>query len=185
MMIRDTAINRDILPFSMPADLTELSFFQKILMITDGTLTKLLESYVNETLQVVKLSEEITPAPFAIPSLVLSAGKKIIQRKILLQGTESRNNWLYADSLIVPDRLPEAFRDRLLLSREPIGKLWIEHKLETFKEIIASGIEPAHTLSNLFNIKAQDKLLCRTYLVFSGQKPIMMITEKFPESFFR
>ena len=59
-----------------------------------------------------------------------------------------------------------------------------DQKVETFKEIIASGEEPANELSNYFCIEPEANVLFRTYSVFSKGKIIMIITEKFPQSYF-
>ena len=56
--------------------------------------------------------------------------------------------------------------------------------METFKEIIDLSQEPAGDLSEYFQINQDEKLFSRTYRVFSQGQPIMMITEKFPESYF-
>lgn len=165
--------------------LEELSPLQRILLIADGTLTKLLEISLNERMQIVKLLEEVFPTPSPIEALELDAGQEIIERKILLQGKLSGRNWLYADSIIVLNRLEKNFQDKLLNSHEPIGKLWIAHKTETYKEIITARREPAHDLGVHFQIGPQQILLSRTYRVFCQHAPIMMITEKFPEQYFK
>ncbi|MEH2128693.1 chorismate--pyruvate lyase family protein [Nostoc sp.] len=161
-----------------------LSPFQRILLTSDGTLTEILEAYLFEKIQLVKLSEELVQLTKPVPALDLNIGTQIIERKILLQGKISLNNFIYAESIIVPDRLDNRLKSRLIESQEPIGRLWLEHKLETFKEIIDSAIETSNDLSNYFNIAREDQMLSRTYRVFSNKKPIIMITEKFPESYF-
>lgn len=166
-------------------DLAKLSAIQRILLITDGTLTKILEAYLHERLHVVKLSEHKMPVAYDIIPLSLKVGREVIERKIFLQGITTQNYWLYAESIIVPDRLDERFRERLLHTQQPIGRLWIEHKMETYKEIISLTRETAGDLAEYFNLKREDRLLCRTYRVFSNRKPIMMITEKFPENYFK
>ena len=166
-------------------DPARLSVFQRIILTTDGTLTETLEAYLSEKIRLVKLSEDIVPITQDILPLDITRGQEVIERKILLQGKISRNNWIYAESTLVPDRLDEKLKHGLLVSQEPMGRLWLEHKLETFKEIVDSALEPAEDLADYFKIKRSDKLLSRTYRVFSGRKPIIMITEKFPESFFR
>lgn len=165
-------------------DLATLSIFQQLLLITDGTLTKILEVYIREPLQVVKLEETILDSPKAIPALEVQPGEELIERKILLQGEHSQKNWLYAESLIVPRRLEPIFYDRLVTSREPIGKLWLEHRAETFKEVITSSREPAAEVAPHFHLTPTDSLLYRTFRVSSNHQPIMLITEKFPESFY-
>lgn len=165
-----------------PAKLTS---FQRILLTTDGTLTEILAAYLYEQIHIVKLSETLRSAQREIAALNIPSETEIIDRRILLQGKISRRNFVYAESVLVPDRLPEKFKEELLVSETPLGKLWLEHKLETFKEIIDSGQEPAAQHATYFEIEPDDMLLSRTYRVFSSREPIMMITEKFPESFFK
>lgn len=165
-------------------NLSQLSIFQRILLITDGTLTKILETYVHEDLQVVKLSEEKQVTSQNNPLLELTVGQEIITRKIVLQGKSTKNNWLYAESILVLERLQEEFKEKLLHSKQPIGKLWLESRMETYKEIVLVDREQANDLASLFRIEREEYLLYRTYLVFSNNKPIILITEKFPESYF-
>ncbi|MEM9008618.1 MAG: chorismate pyruvate-lyase family protein [Cyanobacteria bacterium P01_F01_bin.86] len=165
-------------------DPSALSTFQRILLTTDGTVTHMLEAYLYEQIQVVKLSEKLISLSQDIPLMDLKQGTDVISRRILLRGRISRRNFIYAESIIVPERLDEAFRDELLKTKTPIGKIWFEKKVETFKEIVDSGKEPANVLANYFSIQPEEEMLFRTYFVISNRQPTMMITEKFPESYF-
>ncbi len=165
-------------------DPSKLSTFQRILLTTDGTLTEILEAYLLEKIQVVKLSEGLVSITRDLPQLELKRGSEVIERKILLQGKISRKNFIYAESVLIPDRLDDNFKDELLKSKTPLGRLWLEHKIETFKEIVDSSKELAANLSAYFPINNEDNMLSRSYRVFSKRQPIMMITEKFPESYF-
>lgn len=165
-------------------DFSELSLLQRMLMMTDGTLTKMLETYAQEHLDVVKLYEEDIILAHNIDAMHLVAGDKVSKRNILLKGRTSRRNWLYAESIIVHERLPEAFQEELLLSRVPIGKLWKKYKLETYKEPLTYCRESAENVFFYFDLHRTDPVLSRTYVAHSGNKPIMMITEKFPERYF-
>lgn len=173
------ALSRDYI------DPSVLSRFQRILLTTDGTLTEILAAYLCEQIHLVKLSEQSYALEQAIAPLNVETGMEVIDRRILLQGKISRRNFIYAESFLVPDRLEETFKQELLVSQTPLGRLWLEHKLETFKEIIDTAKEPAGSLASYFSISPEEALLSRTYRVFSKREPIMMITEKFPESFFR
>lgn len=166
-------------------DPSSLSTFQRILLTTDGTVTHMLEAYLFEQIQVVKLSEQLISVSQDIEPMELIKGTDVIVRKIFLRGRISRRNFIYAESIVVPERLEENFRKELLETKTPIGKIWLEQRVETFKEIIDSGKEPASELASDFKINPQENILFRTYCVFTNQKPTMMITEKFPESFFR
>jgi chorismate-pyruvate lyase len=161
-----------------------LSPFQRILLTTNGTLTEILEAYLFEPIQIVKLAEDIISTKQDIPALDLKTGSEVIDRKVLLQGKISRKNFIYAESILVIERLEPKFRDELLKSKIPMGRLWLDHKIETFKEIIDSSQEIAKKLSDYFKVQTEDRMLSRTYRVFSNHQPIMMITEKFPESYF-
>ncbi|NER93920.1 MAG: DUF98 domain-containing protein [Symploca sp. SIO1B1] len=164
---------------------SKLSTFQRILLTTDGTLTEILEAYLFEQIKIVKLSEKLISIEQPIPHLELPSGSEVIERKILLQGKISRKNFIYAESILVPERLENNFKNELFKSQTPLGRLWLEHKMETFKEIIDSIEEAADELGFYFKIEKEERMLSRTYRVFSHRKPIMMITEKFPESYFR
>ncbi len=165
-------------------DPSKLSTFQRILLTTDGTLTEILEAYLLEKIQVVKLSEGLVSITRDLPQLELKRGSEVIERKILLQGKISRKNFIYAESILIPDRLDDNFKNELLKSKTPLGRLWLEHKIETFKEIVDSSKELAANLSAYFPINNEDSMLSRSYRVFSKRQAIMMITEKFPESYF-
>jgi chorismate-pyruvate lyase len=164
--------------------LEELSPLQRILLIADGTVTNLLEVSLDEGMEIVKLMEASYPLAARIELLALDAGHTVLARKILLKGKISRRNWLYADSLIVLERLEPAFQAQLLHSHTPIGKLWIAHQTETYKEIISATRECAGDLAEYFAMQAEDILLSRTYRVFCRKMPVMLITEKFPISYF-
>ena len=161
-----------------------LSALQRILLTTDGTVTEILEAYFGEAMRVVKLSQDLVTLDCAIQALGLNQGHQVLSRKILLQGKLSRVNFLYAESVIAPDRLDEHVRDGLLKSNKPIGQLILEHRIETFKEILDCGKEPAGSLTEYFPIDGASAVIFRTYRVFANQQPVMVITEKFPESHF-
>ncbi len=167
-----------------PTDIFKLSPFQRIILISNGTLTKLLENLVREQLTVIKLHERMETNEEEIPFLDLSANNSVIHRKICLQGQNTGINWLYAESIIVPDRLQPLFRAELLETQIPIGNLWSKHRVETFKELLPPFEESAGQLAIHFNVSPQHRLLGRTYRVFSQQQPIMMLTEKFPIHYF-
>jgi chorismate-pyruvate lyase len=165
-----------------PIELSTLSFLQRVLLTTDGTLTKILEAYLLEEIQIVKLSERSILAKDA-PLLELEPGDQVVEREILLQGKVSRKNFLYARSRLATNRLDEGFRDDLN-SEIPLGKLMLAHRMETFKEIVALSKESAGEFAAFFQISDRDHLLSRTYRLFHRHKPVMIITEKFPERYF-
>lgn len=158
-----------------------LNAIQRILLITDGTVTDILEAYFREPIEIVPLQQDITNSLEPVPELDLEAGSRIMQREILLRGKLSRRNMLHADSLIVPGRLSETLLEGLLLKKQTIGHLLLMHKLETHREIIQFRRQQAGRLAAYFAVHEEALLLARTYIVLLGGLAIMRITERFPE----
>ena len=161
------------------ASLGDLSLLQRMLLVCDGTLTDMVEAAFLEPIRLVKIAVETVPVAEAISELDLAPGALVMRRQILLQGATTATNYVYAESLIAVNALPSALRDALLNTDAPLGRLWVEHKLETRKEIlgiwrIAAGAGPAY-----FG-EASSGQLARRYRVFSSERPIMMISEYFP-----
>jgi chorismate-pyruvate lyase len=163
-------------------NLGSLNTLHRILLTTDGTLTEILEAYFLEQLQLIKLSEEFFTQQSPLPQLDLSGGESGIVRRILLQGERTKRNYIFAESVVVLDRLDPHIRHKLMHTQVTIGRIWIESRLETFKEFIRARYEPAKELSEMFKISAHDTLISRTYRVIVKGRPVMMITEKFPLS---
>ncbi|MDY7021194.1 MAG: chorismate pyruvate-lyase family protein [Cyanobacteriota bacterium] len=162
-----------------------LSTFQRILLTTNGTVTDMIEAYSGEQIKIKKLFEEKIQLEEDILPMHLKKGTEVVSRKVLLQGNMSHRNYVYADSILVLDRLGEEMRNQLLETKKPIGKLWVENKVELFKENIELGKEAAGDLADYFQIEPDDSLLYRTYCVISNHDYTMMITEKFPETNFQ
>ncbi len=167
-----------------PPDHGSLSLVQRILLATDGTVTRILEACAGETMQLVKLSQSVAPAGSGNTGLAVLDGEEVISRRILLRGAQSGRNFLYAESLIVPSRLHPRLRYGLYHSDAPIGRLLWENRVETVRELIKWGLEPAESCAAYFEIAPRETLLFRTYRVIAQRQPIMLITEKFPASSF-
>lgn len=158
--------------------LGSLTPLQRMLLACDGTLTDMVEAAFGEPIRLIKIAVETGPAAEAVLELDLDAGGLVMRRQILLQGESTGVNYVYAESLIAVDTLPSALRDALLHSDAPLGRLWVQHRLETRKEILRvwriSGEAPR------FGPAGAQGQLARSYRVFSSGRPIMLISEYFP-----
>ncbi len=161
-----------------------LSRFQQLLLITDGTVTELLEHYSNESISVEKIVEEFNANRSALPEAHKKPAHKeespILLRKVLLKGTETLSKYLYAESSIFLDRLPDAFRYDLVHTQIPIGNLWTKYRFETYKAdfAIKRSTVSSH-LAILLGVPLNSDILSRTYCVYSKGRKAMIITEKF------
>lgn len=167
-----------------PIDPRALSAFQRVLLATDGTLTDILEAYLAESMRVVKLHQEAEVTRAEVAELDLPAGTTVVRRRILLRGKWSHKNYLFAESILVPERLNDHLRTGVFSTHKPLGQLMIEAALETRREILGCHLEPAADLGRYFHIAKSAPLISRTYRVFAEGKAIMLITEKFPRAYF-
>jgi chorismate-pyruvate lyase len=169
-------------PDARALDWAKLTVSEKILMLADGTLTHLLEVLAGEAMRIHKLREALMQPEAGIPVLDTMPQQSLLHREILLQGARTQKTHVYAESFIVIARLPERFRQGLLETNEPIGKLWRSCRLETYKEILCHLEHAAGPWAGHFGCLPSTTLLSRTYRVFSSGCPTMLITEKMPLS---
>lgn len=162
-----------------------LSPFQRILLTTDGTVTDILEAQFWEAIGIVKLYQEMERTSNYIQTLETSPGEQVLIRKVLLKGKSSHRNYIYAESMTVLENLSPELREGLLHTGKPIGQLMIENRVESFREILSVNKESAAGLCGHFGIRADDQVISRTYRILCSGKPIMLITEVFPETSFR
>ncbi len=160
----------------------DLSLFQKILLATDGTVTDLIALYAGEPIRVKKLvqtiGEESAPA-----QLQCSGPTRLLSRRILLTG--ATKSYLYAESQFVLERLSTSIQDQMLNTDRPVGLLWKEERLETFREIVGQAVAPCAAIAQYFDLPASAPFVSRTYLIHHTGRPLGMITEKWPLSYFR
>ncbi len=157
-----------------------LSLLQRILLATDGTVSCILEQYAGEEIEVVKLAQALGPAGCDDPQLGFTDVGSVLTRTVLLRGSRSGRHLLYAESALRTDVLGPELVDALLSSDVAIGVLFRQHRLETFREIVASGQEPAGRCAVHFGLPSCASLVFRRYRIFVSGTPSAVITEKFP-----
>jgi chorismate-pyruvate lyase len=160
-------------------DAAKLAPLQRILLITDGTLTEILEAYLLEPIELVKLSERVLRGKDVNAPLTLETDERVLERKINLRGARSGSLHVYAESLILVDRLAPSFQTELLETNIPLGRLWRSHRLETFKQLVSVECRPAHELSTHLACAKDTPVLGRVYDVFSAGRLVMRIAENF------
>lgn len=117
----------------------DLSAYQKVLLMTHGTVTHLLELFAGESISVQKIEQTVTNEGHK--ELAVLPEEPVLKRIVLLRGDQKC--YLYAESHFVLTRLPPAIREALVASNKPIGRLWRENKMETYREVIAYHREKA------------------------------------------
>lgn len=160
----------------------QLSLFQKVLLVTDGSVTELLCIYTGRDVRAHKIEQAVREDE-APPLLGCAAGTPLLHRRILLVDGDQR--LVYAESAFVLDRLSERARRMLLDTDAPIGLLWKEERSEMYREIVDLRIEHNAPVARHFGLADDAPLLSRTYVLLQGGAPLGIITEKFPTTAFR
>jgi chorismate-pyruvate lyase len=155
---------------------------QRVLLVTDGTVTAILEAAFLESIQVVKLTQEVVKATESHALLQSSPEEAIVERRVLLRGVLTGRNYVYAESLIAVNRMGPAFCRLLFDSDTPLGQLWLDQKLETYKEMVEMRGATGSPGAEYFDCSGSE-ILIRKYRIYSGGIPVMVISEHFPRKF--
>lgn len=161
-------------------NLRALTPFQRSLLVIDGTVTKFIEAYTMEAVEVLPLAQSTRTLPADHVWLAAPAGTEVIAREVVLQGQYSRRVYAYALSLLVPERLPGDFLQRMAAGPKGIGGALLGARLESYREILWYGRERVQHLPAALRRLAETEFIARTYRVMVNQQPIMFINEKFP-----
>lgn len=163
-----------------PVNLRALAPFQRALLATDGTVTKLIEAYTLEPVEVVRLSERRGGAAEADPWLEVEAGADVSRREVLIRGRYSGTLYVYAEALVAMERVPERIRERLVVQGEGLGRLLNEAELETRREVLWHARERLTDLPAAVRSGTDGEFVARVYRIIAGGLPIALITERFP-----
>ena len=165
-------------------NLARLTPFQRGLLVTDGTVTRFVEAYTLAPVEVALLQQAKQTLSTEHTWLQLPAGAEVISRQVVLQTHSQKESspiiHTYADSLIVPQRLPASILNGLKSDKQGLGGLLRDSGLEARRELLWCGIEVLTDLPSAIAYLEGEKFISRTYRVFANQKPLMLINEKFP-----
>jgi chorismate-pyruvate lyase len=169
---------QDALPDDVEAvDLRRLNSFLRGLLLLDGTVSRALEA---ETLHEVEVEpvdqEDCEPEPAVASALRLGPGDHCIRRRVLMR-IASPTPSVWAESYVVPRRLPEAFLKALTGNSQGIGGSLQQLRLESARELLWFGLASVPTWSEQPGTPAAT--LRRAYLIITGGQPALRITEDF------
>ena len=175
--------------FAKPPDLEEMNLsqltpFQRVLLVIDGTVTQFIEAYTFSPVEVVLLHQETQTLPTNDAWLDAERGTEIVARQVILQ-TGRRDGQqpavhAYATSNIVLDRIPQTVREGLTLKGQGLGQLLQRSGLETRRDLLWWGLERLTDLPETLLHLEGKSFLSRTYRIVAHGYPLMLINEQFP-----
>ena len=170
---------------AMPGELSKLNFrtltpFQRALMVTDGTVTKFIEAYTLDPVEIIRLNQKLYRLEEDHPWLEADRNTDVMLREVMIRGIYSHTLYVHGVSYIVPGRLQDDMRKRLEVQGEGIGRILNDARMETRREVLWFGREkladPPREISGVSN----GEFISRAYRIITGGKPIVMINERFP-----
>lgn len=161
--------------------LDDIGTVQRLLLATDGTLTHILEAYLGERVCLVKLRNALLTDPAERGRHELDEDERALRRVILLQGSRTGATFVFADSLVMLDRVDPLVASGLLETDTPIGKLLWRCRAETFREITDVWQRRDGAIAAHFGLPGTDPLVSRKYQIVEHGRPIAIITETFPK----
>jgi chorismate-pyruvate lyase len=161
-----------------PIAIDTLPPFLRALLVTDGTVTKIIEAYFWEPVIVDTLRQEFISAEAKIPWIDVVSEDRVMVRQARLRGGDSGKHYAHAFSVIRTELIPSHFRQRLIDREIGIGALIRDSGLESYREVMEVGIEPAAPADET------SAGVSRTYRIIIAGKPVILITETFPLALF-
>ena len=160
----------------------DLSLSSRLLLVTDGTVTELLEALVGEPVEIgfkYQTRALIDNHPDIQPRHNIT---EYLERAITLRGTTSATDWLYAESVVFHQLLTPAAQEMLTEDRVPIGIVLREHTSDNHRKLIDCGFNQNATAAEILDMNSDYRFLYRKYKVLVGPNTVMDITEWFPIS---
>ncbi len=164
-----------------------LSPLQKVLLGTDGSVTRLLELATGFPVEIRTLLQEVVPADhIATMRLECQEGEPVNHRVVELRSTRTGEVLIHAISDTPVSRLSSAIRDDLMRADIPIGRILQAHRIESRREITRAWVHaPDASSSGAFPSFPVEPLLSREYRIIHNGAPLIAIQETFPCHAFR
>jgi chorismate-pyruvate lyase len=179
--LKDLFVAQSVKPSQLgEINLRALGPFQRALLMIDGTVTKFIEAYRLEPVEIIRLRQMTQLLPTDHLWLGASKGTAIIAREVILRSKYSHTVFAYATSLIVPERIPDTARQDLELNDKGLGHMLLNSRMETYRELLWYGKEHTKGLPESICQLINSELLSRTYRIIACGQPLMLINEKFP-----
>jgi chorismate-pyruvate lyase len=170
------------LDFEHSPDFPGLSPILRVLLVTDGTVTKTLEAYFGEAIAVEVLEHAERASESAYPQIDIAVGDRILHRYVRLVGRATRKVYAVAQSVAVLEHISQQMRRKLLEEHKGIGELLREGRLETYRELLTAKLTAASEWAEQLCVAVTESVVTRDYRIYQGGRAVLLIREVFPES---
>jgi chorismate-pyruvate lyase len=137
----------------------KLTTLEKILAVTNGSVTQILEIYLGEPIKIRTVKQEVKEAGEIAGKLGVKESDDVNIREVEI--TDQRENVLIKARSWAPlKRLEPGFKEDLMRADVPIGKLLIKHRIEARRELLSVGIK-GNRLYRAYNMMRNGEILMR------------------------
>lgn len=148
-------------------------------MCTDGTVTRSLQAYYQESIDVDVVKQEWLRLGKADNILASQADDEVIYRCVTLRGQSSGRTYACAQTFLNPQNLPSSLSLELMAGEIGVGELLQLRELETYRELLGNGA--ANVLPEEFqlDLPSGESNVWRHYSIRHRGKVLMHIKESF------
>jgi chorismate-pyruvate lyase len=171
-----------LLQHERPEELAELEIDNmdpclRTLLFTDGTVTRTLEVQTLNRVSIgVVHQTNCTAPPSASRYLQVDAGTDAVERRVRMCIGESQSPSVWAETYLIPERLPRGFLGLLSGTPEGIGESLQALMLESARDLLWFGLG---TPPDWATESATPEALMRLYRVNTHGQPALLISEWF------
>jgi chorismate-pyruvate lyase len=179
------AVGEAFVPDWLPAvtDYVTLSSAHRMLLATDGSITRLLEAVSGRPIDARVLSQEDLPAPVALAGpLEVEPGHTVTFRLATL--CDRDQIVCVAGSVLVLDRLPPIVRAQLFTTTTPIGRIVVSSGVRAERRSVSVDVARPLRPLELFGPLDDDRFLVRESRLVTEGRVIATIRECFPYAVF-
>lgn len=157
----------------------DLTPVQVMLLANTGSMTTLLEALFG-TVAVKTELQKIAEADSQVARILeISKGDDVNHRIVRL--TSKKRVLVYAESFAPVSLLNPEFKDEIMKSDIPIGRIIDAHRIESRRVILGYDWQAAGTLyAETFSTPVDSIVLKRNYNIIHNKKPLINILEVFP-----
>jgi chorismate-pyruvate lyase len=157
--------------------LAEMGALLRGLLFTDGTVTRTLEVQALSPVSVEVVDQADTTVTGQIArNLRVPADTKAVRRRVLIGTRESAEPVIWAESHILPSRLPPRFLGVLQEAPDGIGQSLQRVELESWRELLWFGLD-SHPRWSCVSSDRTSTVITRVYRVITGGQPALLISE--------
>jgi chorismate-pyruvate lyase len=159
--------------------LDELEPFLRGLLFTDGTVTRTLEVQTLSPVSVeVADQSDAALSRQVAGQLEAPSGTESVRRRVLIGTGEPMKPAIWAESQILPRRLPPDFLSVLQGAPDGIGESLQQVELESWREMLWFGLD-SHPAWSGVESDLSSPVITRLYRVITGGLPALLISESF------